>query len=278
MSRKRGGLTILALVAVLALLAAAVPVSLAAPSAQTGTAEIVSPGPEPLVSGTIEIPGTATHPNFQFYKLEFGQGATPTSWAVIGPLHTEQVTDGVLGTWDTTTVPDGEYTVKLTVVDRTGNYIETSTQVIVANQGPPPGPPPPNRGCQSCHQQVMPDGAFTLSWEAQIATGFNHPTMSPSGVSLNPTDQVGPQPCLECHAPGTGAREGMGNADPYSLRDIVHPVHLNSPIFLGEFTGNCFTCHNVSGTGVFQVLGEAVEVKENGIPVTVPIPGAFDPS
>jgi len=94
------------------------------------------------------------------------------------------------------------------------------------------------------------------------------------------TYQTGVKTCLQCHKPGTGQRAGMGALAPLALRDIVHPAHLFSTPFREEFSGNCFTCHNVAGDGRFELLSQAVEVNEKGVPddEKLPIPGALRPS
>lgn len=124
-------------------------------------------------------------------------------------------------------------------------------------------PVEPRRGCPACHQ-----GHYSLKNEAEEKGGAVH-----SGLA----DDAGVNECLNCHAPGTGDREGKGVVAPISLRDIVHPAHMGSKIFVNRYMGNCFTCHNVDGTGEFQVLTQAVTVDEKGIPETLPIPGAQDP-
>jgi len=137
------------------------------------------------------------------------------------------------------------------------------------------------RGCPSCHALIDPEtGQYTLPYEAHEraeARGEEHPEIAPDGTSLAPTEEVNVTSCLTCHAPGTGAREGMGMAAPLSLRDIVHPAHMSSQWFKLHYGGNCFTCHNVNGEGEWEVLTEAVKVNEKGIPDpdNLPIPGAI---
>jgi len=86
-------------------------------------ARIKSPGVNAALRGVIQIRGTADIRDFQFYKVEFGAGDKPSTWAVIGDdVVRKRVVDDVLVTWDTTKVPPGVYTLQLTVVDITGNY------------------------------------------------------------------------------------------------------------------------------------------------------------
>ena len=122
-------------------------------------------------------------------------------------------------------------------------------------------PVPANRGCPDCHV-----GPYTLKHEAVERGGET--------VHQGLPDDAGVTTCLTCHAPGSGAREGKGNVAPLSLRDIVHPAHMGSKIFTGNYMGNCFTCHNVNGDGEFELLTQAVDTDARGIPDVVPIPGA----
>lgn len=83
---------------------------------------ITAPYMGAVVSGRVSIRGTANHGRFQFYKVEFGQGADPTAWSVINDIHRSPVADNVLETLDTTILPNGVYWLRLTVVDQTGNF------------------------------------------------------------------------------------------------------------------------------------------------------------
>src|SRR5262249_14251223 len=93
------------------------------------------------VRGRVSITGSATIPNFQFYKIEFALGDNPPDSAVrvIGDTHNNPVVNGQLEAWDTTSVPDGRYTIKLTVVDIRGNFPcppFVVRPVIIGNRAP----------------------------------------------------------------------------------------------------------------------------------------------
>ncbi len=85
---------------------------------------------EPTVNAKLDgagitfIRGTATIDNFWYYKLEFGVGEWPTEWSLIQELHYQPVVNGYLGDWKTGALPEGVYQLRLTVVDKTGNYPE----------------------------------------------------------------------------------------------------------------------------------------------------------
>lgn len=80
---------------------------------------ITSPGNGQQVSGTVNVVGTASIENFQFYKVEYNDG---NGFAVIGDVVRQPVTGGLLATWNAVGFPGGTYTLRLTVVDVTGNY------------------------------------------------------------------------------------------------------------------------------------------------------------
>ncbi len=72
--------------------------------------------------GTTFVKGTAAIDNFWYYKLEFGFGEKPIDWHLIDGLHYQPVVNGILGEWNTGALPEGVYTLRLVVVDNTGNY------------------------------------------------------------------------------------------------------------------------------------------------------------
>ncbi len=84
-------------------------------------AVITSPGVGAVLTGPTQILGTAQHEAFQFYKLEFGIGTNPKQWSYFGGQETP-VVNGVLGTFNASAVPNGTYTIRIVVVDKTGNY------------------------------------------------------------------------------------------------------------------------------------------------------------
>jgi hypothetical protein len=83
---------------------------------------ITSPRMGAMLSGPVVVQGTASHARFQFYKVEIGHGAQPTSWTVLNETHAAPVIGGVLEQFDTTRVPNGLYWLQLVVVDQSGNF------------------------------------------------------------------------------------------------------------------------------------------------------------
>lgn len=119
--------------------------ALAAPLAQDARAVIAQPAADSAVRGVVQIVGTATHPEFQRYELYYAPWPAPSdqSWVFIGDAHFNQQPLGLLGTWDSRSVPDGAYGLRLRVVRADGNYIDSDARrVIVANTRPAESPTP----------------------------------------------------------------------------------------------------------------------------------------
>jgi len=109
------------------------------PVGQDIQAKIDSPLPNSFLQGRVQVKGSAVHPQFNFYKVEFGPGENPADdqMSIIGAIHEAQVTGNVLETWDTTLIPDGTYTLRLRVVDTTGNYQEFWVRRLSVNNTSP---------------------------------------------------------------------------------------------------------------------------------------------
>jgi hypothetical protein len=148
---------------ILALLPLLLPLAIV--RAQAPQAELTSPLANTQIRGRVQVKGSATHPQFDFYKVEFGPGENPSDdrMSIIGAIHKEQITNNLLETWDTTAIPDGTYTVRLRVVDKTGNYKEVwARRLSVANTMPadtptPSAPPPtPTEGLPTVTPTMIP--------------------------------------------------------------------------------------------------------------------------
>jgi LysM repeat protein len=85
---------------------------------------IASPDSGATVSGEVTFLGTASAEDFQFFKLEALGPGTDGVWAsLLGRVVYSPVEEGVLGTAGLNLWQPGAYTVRLVVVDRTGNEV-----------------------------------------------------------------------------------------------------------------------------------------------------------
>jgi transcriptional regulator with XRE-family HTH domain len=83
---------------------------------------ITSPGVNQVLSGIVPVTGTADHEAFQYYKLEFAPGANAGGGFVYFDGGNAPIVGGVLGNLNTTALPNGTYTLSISVVDQTGNF------------------------------------------------------------------------------------------------------------------------------------------------------------
>ncbi len=90
---------------------------------------ITQPGNGARVNGIIQVSGTATLDNFDYYKFEF-RILNGGEWSFIARFD-NPVVDGVLGTWNTDTAAPGEYEFRLVVVDVVGNFPEPCTVRLI---------------------------------------------------------------------------------------------------------------------------------------------------
>jgi hypothetical protein len=160
--------------------------ALAAPPAQGDLALITSPQNNAIVRGLVSIQGSATHPQFQFYKVEFAREPVNENWVIIGAIHEGQVVDGQLEVWDTTQVPDGSYTLRLRVVRLDGNYSEYSVvQVVVANAQPTETPTPAATPIPTTTPTPLPPTPTIVVEQPALPTGVPSPV--PTRVTPLPT-------------------------------------------------------------------------------------------
>jgi hypothetical protein len=102
-----------------------------APACADNRAVLIRPGQNEVVSGVVNIIGTATHDNFQYFKVEYAPGGTE-GFVYLGGTNSP-VVGNVLASFDTRALTNGVWTLRLTVVDQTGNW-PTPCQVTITVQ------------------------------------------------------------------------------------------------------------------------------------------------
>lgn len=113
--RAVGGL----LIALVAVVLGTLPEYTAAQSTCRNVA-IRSPFAGTRVRGIVPILGSARIDGFGFYKLEWASEAVAETWSAVSAIRADPVVNGTLDSWDTRSVSDGQYRLKLTVVDAAG--------------------------------------------------------------------------------------------------------------------------------------------------------------
>jgi membrane peptidoglycan carboxypeptidase len=96
-------------------------------------AEITVPVAGALVSGTVEIQGTADGQGFVTYLVEYAPGDQPGDgeWQPVALSVSQPVTGGVLANWDTTQITPGLYTLRVRSFSLDNNAAENRVTVEV---------------------------------------------------------------------------------------------------------------------------------------------------
>ena len=86
-------------------------------------ARLTAPKVNQVITDEVQVEGTASVENFDYYKFEFRRedGDVEDEWHWVESFETP-VEEGVLGIWHVSHLLAGIYTFRLTVVNREGNY------------------------------------------------------------------------------------------------------------------------------------------------------------
>jgi hypothetical protein len=97
-------------------------------AAQSGPA-VISPRQGEALQGVVTVKGSSDMTGFLSSEIAFAYAGDPTgTWFPIA-ASSQPVADGTLATWDTTTITDGDYVLRLRVYLTDGSNLD----IIVAN-------------------------------------------------------------------------------------------------------------------------------------------------
>lgn len=102
-------------------------------SAQTPGATISSPTAGQVLQGQVALTGTAGGANFASGDLAFGYASDATDTWFLIQSFSQPVENAALATWDTTTITDGDYVLRLRVNTTDGAIQEAKVPVRIAN-------------------------------------------------------------------------------------------------------------------------------------------------
>jgi hypothetical protein len=132
------------------------------------TLRIDSPSSDETVSGIVEIRGAAAAPGMMRFRVEFGYDPDPTGTWFLILEGTEPVQNGALAVWDTTSVSEGEYALRLAAYFADGSIREVITRGLHLRRENPPA-------AISAVEAVTPIAPDTGSY-AKPAAAFPAPT------------------------------------------------------------------------------------------------------
>lgn len=114
----------------------AAPTAQATPAAQAIEFGILSPQPDEAVRGLLAIQGTTAIEGFVKAEVAFSYAETPDTWFLLSESSTP-VENGTLAQWDTGTITDGNYALRLLVTLQDGSQQSMTVEgVRVRNYSP----------------------------------------------------------------------------------------------------------------------------------------------
>ncbi len=143
------------------------------------TVRLNNPQSNQTLTGNVTITGQITAPDFQRYELQYAPVGS-TSFLPIGQASTQQFQNAgsTIGTWDTTRVTNGQYTLRLAAYSTAGGYIFRDVTVALSNVPPTPTPAPPTPTTAAPIATVAP-----LPFDSQPAAPIGGATPTLGGIN-----------------------------------------------------------------------------------------------
>jgi len=91
---------------------------------------ILSPQPGQAVQGVAAITGSASDPNLTSYEVQFAYHRSKNATWFLIQEGQQAVAEGLLATWDTTTITDGNYDIRLVVLRADGSSRESVVEQV----------------------------------------------------------------------------------------------------------------------------------------------------
>ena len=99
---------------------------------------ITAPTTGQILQGQVSITGATDMVNFASAELDFDYASDSTgSWFLI-QTFSQPVANSALAVWDTTSISDGDYILRLRVTLQDGSFQDATVKVTVQNQAPLP--------------------------------------------------------------------------------------------------------------------------------------------
>jgi hypothetical protein len=145
--------------------------------------KITSPATDEVLRGQVTITGTVDVPSFISAQLDFAYASNPTNtWFTI-QAFSQPIIDSTLATWDTTSITDGDYILRLRVNFEDGTAQEVSVPIKIGNDALPTLSPTPESTSTPEEITVLIPTPFLL---AASPTPTDLPRPTPTALPSNP--------------------------------------------------------------------------------------------
>ena len=95
---------------------------------------ILAPSAGQSLRGQVSITGTTDIPNFASAELDFAYASDSTNTWFLIQAFSQPVADSAIATWDTTSIGDGDYILRLRVTLQDGSFQDATVKVKVQNE------------------------------------------------------------------------------------------------------------------------------------------------
>lgn len=148
---------------------------------------ITSPLTGEILRGAIAITGRVDDPAFQSAQLDFGYASNPADTWFTLQTFSQPVLDSTLATWDTLSITDGDYVLRLRLTRTDGTFQDALVPVSVQNDVPLETPTAIPTSTSTPQIEVLIPTPFLLaSSPTPTAAPRSTPTVLPTNpVSLN---------------------------------------------------------------------------------------------
>ena len=155
-------------------------------AAQDPAVAITSPAPGEALRGQVNIIGSTDVPNFVSAQLDFAYASDETgTWFPIQALS-QPVFDSPLYTWDTTSISDGDYVLRLRVFTSDGGVQEATVPIKLQNDALPTPTLAPTSTAESVTNQIP--TPFLLA-ASPTPTAVPRPTPTPMPTNAAALDR-----------------------------------------------------------------------------------------
>jgi hypothetical protein len=95
---------------------------------------ITSPAPDEILRGPVPVTGKVDVPSFLSAQLDFAYASNPTNTWFSIQTFSQPLADSTLAAWDTTSITDGDYVLRLRVNFEDGTSQEVNVPVKIGNE------------------------------------------------------------------------------------------------------------------------------------------------
>ena len=148
---------------------------------------ITSPAPDALLRGQVTITGNVEFPSFLSAQLDFAYASDPTNTWFNIQSFSQPLTDSTLAVWDTMSITDGDYVLRLRVNFEDDTFQEVTVPIYIGNDVQPTATPQPTLTPEP--ESVIIPTPFLLA-ASPTPTDPSRPTpttLPPNPVSLGQT-------------------------------------------------------------------------------------------